>query len=109
MHSGLWFCLTLVAASYLNINYEDKMQLHQSMPYSCLSEVKHCLFGGLFFLSLACLPWAICGMSSSHLIRVQFKGRQLGLLKDHVFLRAWCAQKLPAMQSSCMFSPKDLL
>lgn len=65
MHSGLWFCLTLFAGSYLNINYKDKMQLHQSMPYSCLSEVKHCLFGGLFFLSLACLPWAVCGMSSS--------------------------------------------
>lgn len=39
----------------------------------------------------------------SHLIEVQFKGRQLGLLRDHVVLRAWCAQKLPAMQSLVCF------
>lgn len=98
----LWSHLTLVAASYLNINYKDKMQLPQSMPYSCLSEVK-LIWGAVFYFfgvfTMCCLWHVIL----SHLMAVQFKGWQLGLLRDHVFLRAWCAQILPVMQSLVCF------
>lgn len=78
------------------------MQLHQSMPYSCLSEVK--LIWGAFFNFFG--VFTMCYLRHvilSDLMGVQFKGWQLGLVRDHMFLRAWCAQILPAMQSLVCF------
>lgn len=52
------------------------------------------------------LRWCII---ISHVIGVHFKGRELMLLRDRVFLRAWCTQNLPAVQNLIFFILKDLL
>lgn len=107
MCSGLWFHLTLVSATYLDINYKDKMQLHQSMPYSCLSEVKHRLVGGVVFL-LVYLPCVICGMSS-FLISLECSSRKTaGTSKRSCVFESMVCPKITSYVQSCMYSPRDL-
>lgn len=103
--SCLWFHLTLIAVNYLNINYKDKVQSHQSMPYSCLSENKHCPFGGLFFLSLICLPCVMVAYQHLSSDRSAFQRKTDETFKRSCVFESMVYTKFISYAKSCMFSP----